>query len=134
MIPASEGGWGGLLRTQPPSPAELFATLNQSQNSWERASSGAPTQLPAATLPPSSMTPEGTNPLGPLGSSSSQHMRTLELVLQKSHASFWITFSPPGANPKPLTRLADYYGVDMPGVRCKCVNFGAGKSPGSPDW
>ena len=30
-------------------------------------------------------------PSGPLGSSSSQHRRTLEVVLQKSHASFRIT-------------------------------------------
>ena len=35
-------------------------------------------------------------PLGPLGSSSSQHRRTPELVLQKSHASFRITYLPPG--------------------------------------
>jgi hypothetical protein len=33
------------------------------------------------------------HPLGPLGSSSSQHRRTPELVLQKSHASFRITFT-----------------------------------------
>jgi len=32
-----------------------------------------------------------TRPLGPLGSSSSQHRWTPELVLQKSHASFRIT-------------------------------------------
>ena len=37
------------------------------------------------------------NLLGPLGPSSSQHRRTPELVLQKRHASFRITFSPPGA-------------------------------------
>ena len=36
-------------------------------------------------------------PLGPLGSSSSQQRRTPGLVLQKSHASFRITFRPPGA-------------------------------------
>ncbi|KAJ1480681.1 hypothetical protein T484DRAFT_1956065 [Baffinella frigidus] len=36
-----------------------------------------------------------TCPLGPLGSSSSQHRRTPELVLQESHASFRITFRPP---------------------------------------
>ena len=35
------------------------------------------------------------SPLGPLGSLSSQYRRTLELVLQKSHASFRITSSFP---------------------------------------
>ena len=38
-----------------------------------------------------------SGPLGPLDSSSSQHRRTPELVLQKSHASFRITFRPPHA-------------------------------------
>ncbi|KAJ1470919.1 hypothetical protein T484DRAFT_3566487 [Baffinella frigidus] len=41
--------------------------------------------------------PYGIRPLGPLGSSSSQHRRTPELVLQKRHASFRITFRLPGA-------------------------------------
>jgi len=44
------------------------------------------------------------SPLVPLGSSSFQHRRTPELVLQKSHASFRITFSPPrcrGSRQKP---------------------------------
>jgi len=35
--------------------------------------------------------PQLTYPLGPLDSSSSQHRRTPELVLQKGHASFRIT-------------------------------------------
>ena len=35
--------------------------------------------------------------VGPLGSSSSQHGRTPKLVLQEEHASFRITFRPPGA-------------------------------------
>ena len=39
-----------------------------------------------------------SGPFGPLGSSRSQHRRTPELVLQKSHASFRITFRPPGAD------------------------------------
>jgi hypothetical protein len=30
--------------------------------------------------------------------------------------------------------LADYCQVDMLGVRYQSVNFGAGKSPGSPNW
>ena len=34
-------------------------------------------------------------PLGPLGSSSSQHRRTPEIVLLKGHASFRITSGPP---------------------------------------
>ena len=44
-------------------------------------------------------------PLGPLGPSSSQHRRTPELVLQKSHASFRITFRPPGAEDRGRNRL-----------------------------
>ena len=35
------------------------------------------------------------HPLGPVGSSSSQHRRTPEIVLEKGHASFWIKSSPP---------------------------------------
>ena len=34
-------------------------------------------------------------PLGPLGSSSSQHRRTPELVLWKDHTSFQFTSAPP---------------------------------------
>ena len=34
-------------------------------------------------------------PLGPLGSSSSQHRRTPEIVLKKDHDSFRITSDPP---------------------------------------
>jgi hypothetical protein len=43
--------------------------------------------------------------LGPLGSSSTQRRRTLELVLQKRHASFRITFRPPGAEDRGKKRL-----------------------------
>ena len=44
------------------------------------------------------------HPFGPLGSSGSQHTRTPELVLEKGHASFRITSSPPlcrGSRQKP---------------------------------
>ncbi|KAJ1473894.1 hypothetical protein T484DRAFT_3304412 [Baffinella frigidus] len=39
--------------------------------------------------------PTAPRPLGPLGSSSSHDRRTPELILQKGHASFRITSSPP---------------------------------------
>ena len=39
--------------------------------------------------------PYPAGPLGPLGSSSSQHRRTPEIVLKKDHASFRITSGPP---------------------------------------
>ena len=42
---------------------------------------------------PSSCLPQLQGPVGPSGSPSSQHRRTPELVLQKSHASFRITKS-----------------------------------------
>ena len=42
---------------------------------------------------------ESPSLLGPVGSSSSQYRRTLELVLQKSHASFRITSSFPVRRP-----------------------------------
>ena len=44
------------------------------------------------------------NALGPLGSSSSQHKRTPKLVLQKSNASFRVTFRPPGAEDRSKNR------------------------------
>ena len=54
------------------------------------------------------------HPLGPLGSSSSQHRRTLELVLQKSHASFRITFRPPGAEDRGTSPPRDDVGAIAP--------------------
>ena len=51
-----------------------------------------------APFPPEArkeLTFEKVGPLGPLGSSSSKHRRTPEIVLQKDHASFRITSSPP---------------------------------------
>jgi hypothetical protein len=48
-------------------------------------------------------------PLGALGFSSFQHRRTPEVVLQKSHASFRITFRPrPGAEDRGKHRLKGY--------------------------
>ena len=47
-------------------------------------------------------------PLGPSGSSSSQHRRTPELILQKGHASCQVTFSPPrcrGSRQKPTPKV-----------------------------
>ena len=58
-------------------------------------------------------TPPTSKPLGPLGSSSSQHRRTPELVLQKSHASFRITFRPPSAEDHGRNRLK---GDPQPGI------------------
>jgi len=59
------------------------------------------TLSPLLSLPEAATTPRWDRDLpqhlGPLGSSSSQHRRTPELVLQRSHASFRITFRPPGA-------------------------------------
>ena len=47
----------------------------------------------------------GVSPLGPLGSSSSQHRCTPEIVLQKGHASFRITSSPHTEDPGTRLRM-----------------------------
>ena len=59
-----------------------------------------------------------TAPLGPLGSSSSLQRRTPELVLQKGHASFRITSSPPAGHrglPPLLHPTPPYHAPPHPG-------------------
>jgi hypothetical protein len=60
-------------------------------------SSGYPMRLTLVILHGTGIAAIPHVPLGPLGPSSSQHRRTLELVLQESHVYFRITFRPPGA-------------------------------------
>ena len=88
---------------------------------WEHSKPKGPKE--ASQRPP---------PLGPSGSSSSQHRRRPELVLQKSHASFRITFRLEAPPPRP--RRARPRGGPNGSKSCPeaghedlCIFFGLGK-------